>query len=170
MTNTDRSISELLASLEDQAAEHERQEAFHAEQEALHRERRSAHAAELEQVRRHLEALRAAVTALDQAGSRPASANPSEDDEDLGPASRPRVARMVEKVVETRRPGERFGSEALTVEVNRRFGDRLRKRIEEPQVSVVLRRLAQKKRIELVRRGRPHQEALYTLAEGNPAP
>jgi hypothetical protein len=163
MTSTNLSIAGLIGSLEAQAAEHERQEAYHAEQEALHRERRSAHAVELEQVRRHLEALRAAVAALDQAANRPAPAVPSEDDEDLGPASRPRVARMVEKVVESKRPGERFGCEALTVEVNRRFGDRLGKRIEEPQVSVVLRRLAQKKRIDLVRRGRPHQEALYTL-------
>jgi hypothetical protein len=167
MTSTDRSISELLASLEAQAAEHERQEAHHAEQEVFHRERRSAHAAELEQIRRHLEALRVAVATLDRADL--SASVPEPDDEDLGPASRPRVAKMVEKVVESKRPGERFGCEALTAEVNRRFGDRLRQRIEEPQISVVLRRLAQKKRIELVRRGRPHQEALYSLAEGNPA-
>ncbi len=161
MTSTNLSIAELIGSLEAQAAEHERQESFHAEQETFHRERRSAHAAELEQVRRHLEALRAAVAALDQTDRRSLQNTPAEDDEDLGPASRPRLARMVEKVVETMRPGERFGSESLTAEVNRRFGERLRKPIDERQVSVVLRRLAEKKRIELVRRGRPHQEALY---------
>jgi Glu-tRNA(Gln) amidotransferase subunit E-like FAD-binding protein len=165
MASTDSSIAELLESLEAQAADHERQEAYHAEQEILHRERRSAHAAGLEQVRRHLEALRAAVAALDQAASRPAPASrPEMDDEDLGSASRPKVQRMVEKVVESKRPGVRFGSEALTGEVNQRFGDRLRKPLDERQVSVVLRRLAEKKRIELVRRGRPHQEALYALA------
>lgn len=163
MANTDRSIAELIGSLEAQAAEHERQEAYHAEQENLHRELRSNHAAELEQVRRHLEALRAAVSALDQAAGRPAPAPRPEDDEDLGSGSRPKVARMVEKVVESKRPGERFGSEALTGEVNQRFGDRLRKPLDERQISVVLRRLAEKKRVELVRRGRPHQEALYAV-------
>ena len=164
MSSTDRSIAELIESLEAQAAEHERQEAYHAEQETLHRELRSNHAAELEEVRRHLEALRAAVGALDQAASRPAFAAQTQvDDEDLGSASRPKVQRLVEKVVESKRPGEPFGSEALTGEVNQRFGERLRKPIDERQVSVVLRRLAEKKRIELVRRGRPHQEALYAV-------
>jgi hypothetical protein len=162
MPSTDQSIAELLESLEAQAADHERQEAYHAEQETLHRECRGAHATELEEIRRHLEALRSAVAALDQAGRRTAPA-PEPDAEDLGSASRPRVARMVEKVVESKRPGERFGSEALTGEVNQRFGDRLRTPLDERQVSVVLRRLAEKKRIELVRRGRPHQEALYAL-------
>ncbi|MES1243216.1 MAG: hypothetical protein ABUT39_16505 [Acidobacteriota bacterium] len=158
--NTDRSVGELLESLEAQAADLERQEAYHAEQEVLHRERRSAHAARLEEVRRHLEALRAALAALDQADQ---PARPEPDDEDLGSGSRPRVARMVERVVESKRPGDRFGSEALTGEVNQRYGDRLRKPLEERQISGVLRRLAEKKRIELVRRGRPHQEALYAL-------
>jgi hypothetical protein len=161
MPSTDQSIAELLESLEAQAADHERQEAYHAEQEILHRELRSSHAAELEQIRRHLEALRAAVAALDRAeGPAPA---PEPDDEDLGSASRPRVARMVEKVVESKRPGERFGSEALTGEVNQRFGGRLRQPLDERQVSVVLRRLAEKKRVEVVRRGRPHQETLYAV-------
>jgi Glu-tRNA(Gln) amidotransferase subunit E-like FAD-binding protein len=165
MANTDLSIAELIESLEAQATEHERQEAYHAEQETLHRELRSNHAAEFEEVRRHLEALRAAVGALDQAASRPSpAARAGVDDEDLGSASRPRVARMVEKVVESKRPGERFGSESLTGEVNQRFGERLRKPIDERQVSTVLRRLAEKKRIELVRRGRPHQESLYALS------
>jgi hypothetical protein len=164
MASTERSIAELIESLEAQAAEHERQEAYHAEQENLHRELRSSHAAELEQVRKHLDALRSAVAALDQASSRPAPAvRPEEDDEDLGSTSRPRVARMVEKVVAGKRPGEHFGAEALTGEVNQRFGDRLRAPIDERQVSVALRRLAERKRIELVRRGRPHQETLYAV-------
>jgi hypothetical protein len=163
MPSTDRSIAELLESLEAQAADHERQEAYHAEQETLHRELRSSHAAGLEEIRKHLEALRAAASALDHAANRPAPGPLAEEDEDLGSPSRPRVQRMVEKVVESKRSGERFGCEALTEEVNRRFGDRLRQSLDERQVSVVLRRLAQKKSIELVRRGRPHQEALYAV-------
>lgn len=171
MASTGRSIVEVLESLEAQAADHERQEAYHAEQEILHRERRSTHAAELEEIRRHLEALRSAVAALDEAGRRPVHATrPEPDDEDLGSASRPKVARMVEKVVEAKRQGERFGPEALTEEVNRRFGDRLRKPVDARQVSGVLRRLIHKKRIELVRPGRPHQEALYALAPTPPTP
>jgi hypothetical protein len=167
MTSTGRSIAEVLESLETQAADHERQEAYHAEQEILHRERRSAHAAQLEEVRRHLEALRGAVTALEQADRHPApAARPERDDENLGSASRPKVARMVEKVVEAKRQDERFGPEALTEEVNRRFGDRLRKPLDARQISVVLRRLVRKKVVQLVRQGRPHQEALYVLAPG----
>lgn len=166
MTNASRSIAEVLKSLESRTAERERQVAYHAEQEILHSERKKALAAELEELRRQLEALRGAVAALDQADRRPSpAALPESAAEDLGSASHPKVARMVEKVVETKREGESFGSEALTEEVNRRFGDRLRKPLDARQVSGVLRRLVRKNRLDLVRRGRPHQEALYALRD-----
>ena len=160
---TNRSIGEVLASLETQAAFHREREAFHAGHEEHHREQRSAHAAELEEINRRLDSFRsAAAEALDFAGrpAAPAAAR-SLKEEDLGSASRPKLSRMVELVVRGKGAGERFGSVDLSAEVNQRFGERLRDRVKPGDVSGVLRRLERKGRIHLLRRGRPHWEALY---------
>lgn len=154
------SIEEVLATLETQAAFHRERESFHAGQESLHREQRSHHAAELETITQRLEAFRAAAgAALDLAArtARPAE----EDDHDLGPAYRPRLARMVDKILQTKKPNERFGPNGLTDEVNQRFAKNLRTPVDVRQISVVLRRMHRLGKIHLVRRGRPHWEALY---------
>src|SRR5262245_22181354 len=126
---TNPSIGEVLASLETQAAFHREREAFHAGYEARHREQRTAHAAELEEILRRLEAFRsAAAEAVDLAerpGAAPSTASPQ--DEDFGSRSRPRIRRMVELVIADRETDEPFGPLGLTEEVNRRFGQRLRR-------------------------------------------
>lgn len=160
---TNRSIGEVLTSLEAQAAFHREREAFHAGHEALHREQRSAHAAELAEINRRLDAFRtAAAEALDFADRRVAAATPqSLKEEDLGSASRPKLTRMVELVIADKGAAERFGPVGLSAEVNQRFGERLRDPVKAGEVSSVLHRLERKGRIHLLRRGRPHWEALY---------
>ena len=156
-----RSIAEVLETLEAQAAFHEERESFHGGQEEYHREQRSAHAAKLQEIRRRLEAFRtAAVEALDLADE-PAITAAVKEEADLGPASRPNLTGMIELILAAKPPGERFGPVTLCEEVNRHFGDRLRRPFEPGQVSVALRRFNRLGRIRQVRRGRPHWEALY---------
>jgi hypothetical protein len=68
---------------------------------------------------------------------------------------------MAELVIGEKGASERFGPVGLTEEVNLRFGERLRRPVKAGQISTVLRRLHRKGRIHLVRKGRPHWEALY---------
>lgn len=160
---TNRSIDELMARLEAQAAFHREQEAFHAEHEARHREHRTAHAAELEEILRRLEALRTAAAEAIDLADRP-GATPSVrslEENDVGSPSRPKVHNMLETVIAGKGADESFGPVGLTAEVNRRFGPRLRRPVKAGQVSTALRRLERKGMVLLVREGKPHQEALY---------
>ena len=158
---TKRSIAEVLERLEAQAAFHEEREAFHADQETHHREQRSGHAARLEEVRRRLSAFRAAADEALDFADEPVVRAAAREEVDLGPASRPRLGRMVELVIGAKGTGERFGPVGLTAEVNQHFGDRLRRPIDPGQISVALRRMSRMGKIHLVRKGRPHWEALY---------
>jgi septal ring factor EnvC (AmiA/AmiB activator) len=160
---SNRGIGEVLEQLEAQAAFHRQREAFHAEHEARHREQRTAHAAELEEILRRLEAFRAAaaeaVDLADRQGAAPSVQSLEEDD--VGSRSRPRIHSMLEKIIADQGAGERFGPLGLTGELNRRFGQRLRRPVKANQVSAALRRLEQKGIVRLVQKGRPHSEALY---------
>ena len=159
---TNRSIGEVVASLEAQASFHREREAFHAEHEAIHREHRTAHAAELAEILRRLEAFRSAAEAVDLADREGAVPSLSSLEEDgIDTLSRPRVHAMLEKVIAQKGADEPFGPVRLTGEVNRRFGQRLRRPVKAGQVSTALRRLERKGTIRLVREGKPHWEALY---------
>ncbi len=81
--------------------------------------------------------------------------------EDVGTRSRPKIHRMLELVIAEHRADEEIGPAGLTAEVNRRFGQRLRRPVKANQVSAALRRLARKGIVRLVREGKPHREALY---------
>jgi len=165
---SDRSIAEVLERLEAQAAFHEEQETFHAGQETHHREQRSRHADLLGEIRRRLEAFRSASgEALDFADE-PVIPAATKEEADLGPASRPKLGRMVQMLLDTKRPGERFGPVTLCEEVNRQFADRLRRPADPRQISVVLRRMSRLGRIHQVRRGKPHWEALYVRQAPSP--
>lgn len=147
--------------------------ALHARQEEHHREQRALLEAELEKAKGHLESFRAvAATAADL--HLPAAAPaPPPPEEDLG--NHPTVAKMVARVVADRPEGERFGPKLVVAEVNRRFGKLLRRPVEPPAVSVVLRRMCEARRIHQYRRGKANHEALYsrtpppaTRREGTP--
>lgn len=160
---SNRTVSEIVASLEAQLAFYREREALHAKQEDFHREQRTLYATEREKIERNLEAFGAAASsALDLAERTLAPA--AEDDEsfDLGSASNPRLGRMVGLILERKEHTDRFGPVGLSEEVNRRFGKRLRRPVDPRQISVVLRRMHRLGRIHLVRPGRPHWEALYS--------
>lgn len=164
---TDRllSVPEIIASLEKQLALHREQEGTHAEREAFHRGQREAHAAEIEALSRRLDEFRAAsAAAMDLALRAPAPAPvaPAKE-EDYGPASRPKVVKMVRRILTDLGPNRGVGASWIASEINRRFGDRLRKEVSMSQVSTILRRLQQKGEIRLQKDGRPHHEARYVL-------
>lgn len=143
------SLSEILASLERRIELLRGQVELHARQEEHHREQRALREAELQKTMGHFESFRAvAATAEDL--DLPAAAPPPP--EDLGPY--PTVARMVARVVDGRPEGERFGPRSVVEEVNERFRKLLRRPVEPPDVSVVLRRMSAARRIHQVRAGR----------------
>lgn len=156
------SVREIVESLEAQALLHRDRARHHAEHEEFHRELRSRHEAELEAVTRRLEQFRsAAAEAVELAERSPSPRRPPVKG-DFGPASRPRLAKMVLKVVEEVRPTDNFGPGWVTQEINRRFGDHLRRQVDVRQVSAVLRRFCREGNLHQYRRGRPRHEARYT--------
>lgn len=164
---SNRTISEIVASLESQLAFYREKEELHAKHEAHHREQRTLYGTEREKIERNLEAFgAAAASALDLAEK--TLARPAEDDttRDLGSAASPRLGRMVELILADKGEEEPFGPVGLAAEVNRRFGNRLRQPVDARQISVVLRRMDRLEKIHLVRKGRPHWEALYARGAG----
>jgi hypothetical protein len=157
------SVQEIVASLEEQVAFHRERESFHAGQETLHQEKRREHAAEVEELTRRLSEFQAAsAAAVELAGRQPprAAAGVAET-EDFGPASNPKLTRIVQSVLDDLGAQEPFGPNGVLAEVTRRFGDRLRKRPDLRQISDILRRLQRLGRIHRLRGGRPHHESRY---------
>ena len=165
------SISQMLAQLETKIAHHRERQAFHAQQETFHREQAALHAAELATSIERFEAFSAAAAAagelLDR--SRPGSPPPParDDNEDLG-KGRP-LSRMIARVLEDKRPNEVFGPSAVTAEINRRWGAKLRRRPDPRSVAATLRRWAVAGRIHRTREGRAHYESLYVKRKPAPA-
>jgi hypothetical protein len=75
--------------------------------------------------------------------------------------ARPRVQRLVWEVIQAFAPGEPFGLSKVLQEIQRRHGAVLPTPPEPAHVSMALQRLAKGGWLLLVRRGRPHHEALY---------
>jgi len=158
-------VSEIVASLESQLAFYREKEELHARHEAFHREQRTLYGTEREKIERNLEAFgAAAASALELAEKNLPRPSSDEGGADLGSAANPRLGKMVELILADKGQDERFGPIGLAVEVNRRFGDRLRRLVNARQISVVLRRMQRLRRVNLVRKGRPHWEALYSQA------
>lgn len=150
------SVDAILSRLEARLAHHREQAEIHTRQEAHHREERERHTGQAEELARSIEAFRSSAgIALELAGP------PPDDDRDVDTGSQRILTRLVSKLIAGKAGDERFGPQGLTEEVNRRFPEILRRPARIRQVSDVLRRLAHSGRIEQVRRGRPHHEALY---------
>ena len=162
-----RTVADIVASLESQLAFYRAKEEQHAQQEVFHREQRTLHGAEREKIERSLEAFGVAVSSALTLAER-TLARPTGDEKaaDLGSASNPRLGKMVELILADKGPDEPFGPVGLAADVNRRFGSRLRRPVDARQISVVLRRLERLRKIHLVRKGRPHWEALYGRGAG----
>jgi hypothetical protein len=159
----DLSLGEIIANLEAQIASLRERVASHAQQEEHHRTQRTLLEVELRKVAEHCEALKAAAgpaAELVRSLAKPAVQRQAA----AGPP--PTLSRMVAQVVEARRDGEPFGLKEVTVEVNQRFQEALGRPADPRSVSAVLRRLLLKRRLHLVREGKPFHEALYTKASG----
>lgn len=158
------SVMQMLAGLEEQIAHNAEREAFHAGHEAFHRDQRSSYAEELERLTRCRDSLKAAAATAEELMARVApkvaDAPPSPEIPDMG--RRFRLARLVEIVLERRATSERFGAKAIAAEVNRTFGDRLKRRFDERQVSVALAWLTKSGRIVRHAKGRPFHESQYS--------
>ena len=154
-----RSLADLLADLEGKVAFHRRQEGLCAEQEALFQERRSFHAAELARISQCYETLRAAAATAQEIAAQAVAVEPA--GEDLGSRSRPKLTRMITRVLQDKTASARFGARDVAADVNRRYGPHLRKPVEEEQVAIVLKRMADAGRLHKLRKGRPYHEALY---------
>jgi hypothetical protein len=147
-------VPQVLEALEAQMAHHREREAFHAAQEAAHREKRARHGAELERITRHHENLRESLEVLEGIAA-------VRGPQSVERGGRPSLTRLVARAVEDLEPEHPFTAGELAAEVNRRFGDRLRKPAERKLVAIALRRMHERGLVRLVRQGRPHTEAVY---------
>jgi|1185.fasta_scaffold213482_2 hypothetical protein len=167
------SVEEVVGNLERRVGFHREQEAFHAQQvvfhtqqEEHHREQQAVHAAELQKVLQSLEAFRAAAgTAVDLAQALPPAAQPqpaaASDEPRLPPRNRKRVGRLIKLATESPGLPELFGPTDVAAETNRRFAGHLREPVGPRMASDVLRRMLAEGKLQLVREGKPFQEALY---------
>lgn len=156
------SVEQILASLEAEAAVHRERAAYFAEHEAFYREKRTHHETQLEAITRRLDAFRAAhADAIDLVRQIAPDPVPPDEGDDIGPASKPRLTRIVNAILEDLRPDQPFGPGWLTQEANRRHGQKLRAPITPRQMSDVLRRLTRVGKLRQVRQGRARHEARF---------
>ena len=162
--STHLSVTDVLSRLEAQLAFLREREAFHAQQEAFHGEERARFAAELADVARRFEAFKATSAEAVEVAVQPQAAAAGEaareeDGPNLG--GRPKLPRLVARVLEKVPETQHFGAGWLAAEINRRFGKRLRRPTSQRFVSVVLRRMAEKGQLVVYREGRSRLEARY---------
>jgi hypothetical protein len=80
---------------------------------------------------------------------------------DIGPASKPRLTLLLKTLVAELGQDQSFGPAWLATEVNRRYGDRLRKPVTAQQMSDVCRRLTRAGRLRQVRVGKGRYESRF---------
>jgi len=156
------SVDQILEQLQAKVALHAERQAFHAQQEVFHRDQAGAHGAELAAAAERLEAFRAAAEAAGELLERSRAAAVQQDpdaDGDFGKGRK--LSRMIARVLEGKKPDEVFGPTAVTDEINRRWGSKLRRKADPRNVSATLRRWAISGRIHRGRAGRAYHESLY---------
>src|ERR1700749_4513360 len=123
------SLSAILASLQQQIAQHRERESFHAEREAFHRDRRADNASGLGEVVKSFESLKASAEHAAKLAARLPQAPPLPSD-DLPVGRRLSISYLVGRVIEGKAPQEAFGPVDVAAEINRRFTPRLDKKKE----------------------------------------
>jgi hypothetical protein len=164
--STRLSVEEILATLETRITHHREQAAFHAQQEVHHREQSALHLVELEKISQHFEAFKAtALPAADLARQVGAPSPAPEEADDLHDfvGKKLKVSKLVMRVVD-RLQDPTFGAARVAAEINRRYGDKLRRPVDNREVSTTLRRLRDSGRLRPVREGKGAHEALYAKA------
>lgn len=156
---SDLSVAQILRDLETKIAEHRTQRDHHAEQEVLHRERKDHHEAELERLSQRFEGFKEMAAAVLEVVTPGLTPQPAVDMADLGRA--PALSAMVTAVVGSVTSGA-FGATWVTAEIERRYGKRLKGKIESASVAAKLRRMQAAGQLHQVRGGRPYHEALYS--------
>jgi NAD(P)-dependent dehydrogenase (short-subunit alcohol dehydrogenase family) len=167
------SIAEALAQLEaqvvnhkQQLAHHEAQEAHHARQQAFHAEQKLVHEAELRKAIERFEAFKAVSADIGPAlaAVKPAAPPPAPVNENISTSGWGWLSRLMDRVIEDKKPGEVFGASDLIGEIYERWGEQV-KHIEPRSVSSTLRRWGTEGRLRIVRDGRSYSESLYTFVE-----
>ena len=160
------SVAEMLAHLQGKIVYHKEQQEEHAKQEAFHAEQRALHEAEHRKVVERFEALQAASAAAGEllvdvkpSAPRPAPAPASEEFKSGGWHW---IANLLDRVIETKAPGEAFSATTLADEIYERWGSKLRHDMDIRSAQATLRRWARDGLLEVVRKGRSHHEGLYT--------
>ena len=161
----ERSFEDIFSWLDAQIAHDREQETFHAQQEVFHREQRALFAAELEKLSAIRDSFKTAADTAMGLASRAKALPPPAPSPDIG-RRKPSLTKMVARIIEVRPAGEAFGPAFITREINRHYGERLRRPVQVKVVSIVLRRMAADGRVRSVRPGRAHQEAQYARKEG----
>jgi hypothetical protein len=154
------SVARILGQLEERIEHHERQQAFHTQQEAFHQEQKARHAAELAAARESYESFRAAADSAGELVARPLEE--AAVDDSIPSGKRAVLSRLIARVVATKGPVEPFGANAVAREVEERWGNRLKRRVDPRSVAAQLRRMARTGRIHQLRAGRAFHEALYS--------
>jgi hypothetical protein len=157
----DRPIAEILARLETAIEFHREQEAFHRDRVASHQADLDRHSAELGKLTEHCEALQRAAAAAVELVDGVALPLPLAA-EDFGSSRRPKLNKMLVRMIERVAPGQPLAPSELAANLNYTFGSLLKGRpIDARQISSALRWLAATGYLQLLRPGRPHREALY---------
>lgn len=158
------SLGEIIANLEAQIVSLRERVASHAKEEEHHRAQRALLEAELQTVSERYEALKAAATPAAEL-VRSTGALAALPEAASGPPTT--LSRMVVQIIEARPDGEPFGLKDVSAEVNQRFRAALGRPADPRSVSAALRRMLLKRRIHLVREGKPFHEALYAKGPGS---
>ena len=162
--STKLSVADVLAHMEAQLARHKEREAYHGEQEVYHREQKALHTAEHENVLQHYEAFKATAGAAVEIAARTAAAQEPPNPPELQPGRRIIRSRLAARVLEEVPKGHTFGASWLAEEVNRRYGQHLKKPANARLVSAALRRKVANGELRLVQEGGAHREAVYAKA------
>lgn len=157
-------VAEMLAHLQKKIAFHKEQQEAYAKQEALYREKRALHEAEHRKAVERFEALQAAAASAGELlqdvkapAPRPAAAR-----KEVKSGGWHWIADLLERVIETKAPGETFGATSLVDEIHERWGSKLRHGIDIRSAQATLRRWARAGLLDVARKGRSRHEALYT--------
>jgi hypothetical protein len=160
------SLEEILQNLERQIAFHREQASLHGREEELHRDRRVAHEAELETATRRLEMLRTVAVPASEMALPPDAASKAAAAKDADTDPTPSLADLIAQILESRSADEAFGAKAMAAEINQSFRKHLSKEADIRSVSAALRRMHRRGHLQLVRKGRAVQEALYAKGPG----
>jgi len=157
-------VAEMLAHLQKKIAHHKEQMEAHAKQEALHGEKRALHEAEHRKAVERCEALQEASTAAGELlkDVKPSAPRSAPARKEIKGGGWHWLADLLERVIETKAPGEAFGATSLVDEILERWGSKLRDGIDIRSAQTTLRRWARDGVLDVARKGRSRHEALYT--------